>query len=67
MAVLGVGGVNGNFFNSPVGVMTDSQSQVREDWTVFAVNGLITGGPGKPRQVRRHVATQNGRVANLRP
>lgn len=46
MAVLGVGGVNGNFFNSPVGVATDSQSNVREDFTVFAVGGSITGGPG---------------------
>jgi hypothetical protein len=64
MAVLGSGGVNGNFFNSPVGVLTDSQSQVREDFTVFAVNGHITGGPG---DLGVYVAmyTPNGRVASF--
>lgn len=61
MAVLGTGNANGNYYNSPVGVMTDSQSQIREDFTVFALHGDITGGPGN---LGRYVAmyTPNGRV-----
>ena len=61
MAVLGTGNANGNYYNSPVGVMTDSQAQVREDFTVFALSGLTTGGPGN---LGRYVAmyTPNGRV-----
>jgi hypothetical protein len=46
LAVLGTGTATGNYFNSPVGVRLDSQSSVREDFTVFAVGGAITGGPG---------------------
>ena len=61
MAVLGTGNVNGNYYNSPVGVLTDSQAQIREDFTVFALSGQITGGPGN---LGRYVAmyTPNGRV-----
>lgn len=64
MAVLGTGGVNGNFFNSPVGVAAESLSSVREDFTVFAVNGAITGGPGN---LGKYVAmyTPNGRMADF--
>lgn len=41
LAVLG-----GNYWNSPVGFATDSTSASTEDWTVFAVNGSTTDGPG---------------------
>ena len=44
LAVLGAG--TGNYFNSPVGVQTASLSNTREDFTVFAVGGKTTGGPG---------------------
>src|SRR5215813_10740535 len=46
MAVLGTGSATGNYYNSPVGVQPDSQGNTREDFTVFALNGAITGGPG---------------------
>ena len=61
LAVLGTGGTSGNFFNSPVGVSADSQSNVREDFTVFAVGGAITGGPGN---LGEYVAmyTPNGKI-----
>jgi hypothetical protein len=61
MAVLGTGNASGNYYNSPVGVRLDSQSNVREDFTVFALNGDTTGGPGN---LGRYVAmyTPNGKV-----
>ena len=61
MAVLGTGSPNGNYYNSPVGVQTDSIGNIREDFTVFALSGHITGGPGN---LGRYVAmyTPNGRV-----
>ncbi len=40
LAVLG-----GNYWNSPVGFATDGQVST-EDFTVFAVNGDVTDGPG---------------------
>lgn len=46
LAVLGTGSASGNYFNSPVGVKTESQSNSREDFTVFAVGGSTTSGPG---------------------
>jgi hypothetical protein len=46
MAVLGTGTASGNYYNSPVGVQADSQGNSREDFTVFALSGAITGGPG---------------------
>ena len=46
MAVLGTANASGNYFNSPVGVKTDSQGNIREDFTVFALSGSITGGIG---------------------
>jgi hypothetical protein len=46
LAVLGQGSTSGNYWNSPVGFLTDSTSAAREDFTVFAVNGSITDGPG---------------------
>jgi len=46
LAVLGAGSPSGNYWNSPVGVSTDSQSSTREDFTVFAVNGSVKDGPG---------------------
>jgi hypothetical protein len=46
LAVLGQGSTSGNYWNSPVGVLADSESATREDFTVFAVNGSITDGPG---------------------
>ena len=41
LAVLG-----GNYWNSPVGFTTDSTSSSAQDFTVFAVNGSVTDGPG---------------------
>ncbi len=41
LAVLG-----GNYWNSEVGFKTDSVSDSTEDWTVFAVDGSTTDGPG---------------------
>ena len=41
LAVLG-----GNYWNSPVGFVTDSVSTSSEDFTVFAVDGSVTDGPG---------------------
>jgi hypothetical protein len=46
MAVIGTANANGNYFNSPVGVKTESLSATREDFTVFALSGSITGGLG---------------------
>lgn len=61
MAVLGTGNATGNYYNSPVGVQADSQGNIREDFTVFALNGAITGGPGN---LGRYVAmyTPNGHI-----
>jgi hypothetical protein len=64
MAVIGTASANGNYFNSPVGVKTDTQTTTpgqREDFTVFAVGGSITGGLGGLGQ---YVAmyTPNGHV-----
>jgi hypothetical protein len=61
MAVLGTGNATGNYYNSPVGVQLDSQANIREDFTVFALNGAITGGPGN---LGRYVAmyTPNGHI-----
>ena len=42
----GVGNVAGNYWNSPVGFLTDSTSNSREDFTVFAVDGSVKDGPG---------------------
>lgn len=42
----GIGAVPGNYWNSPVGFLTDSTSNAREDFTVFAVNGSVSDGPG---------------------
>ena len=38
--------LSGNYWNSPVGFETDSTSNSAEDFTVFAVNGSVTDGPG---------------------
>jgi hypothetical protein len=46
MAVIGTANASGNYFNSPVGVKTESLSATREDFTVFALGGSITGGVG---------------------
>jgi hypothetical protein len=46
MAVIGTANASGNYFNSPVGVKTESLSATREDFTVFALGGSITGGLG---------------------
>ena len=46
LAVLGQGSPSGNYWNSPVGVLADSESATREDFTVFAVSGSISDGPG---------------------
>ena len=46
MAVVGTANASGNYFNSPVGVKTESLSATREDFTVFALGGSITGGLG---------------------
>jgi hypothetical protein len=61
MAVLGTGTASGNYYNSPVGVQTDSQANVREDFTVFAVGGATSGGPGN---LGRYVAmyTPDGKI-----
>jgi hypothetical protein len=63
LAVLGTGTASGNYFNSPVGVLTDSQGSTREDFTVFAEGGMITGGPGN---LGRYVAmyTPDGRISS---
>lgn len=63
MAVLGTANANGNYFNSPVGVKTDSQGSVREDFTVFALGGNITGNLGG---LGAYVAmyTPNGHIQN---
>lgn len=36
----------GNYWNSKVGFKTASTSDTSEDWTVFAVDGSVKGGPG---------------------
>lgn len=41
LAVLG-----GNYWNSQVGFAATSVSSSAQDWTVFAVNGNVTDGPG---------------------
>ena len=46
LAVLGSGSTTGNYWNSPVGYLAGSQSSTREDFTVFALGGITTGGPG---------------------
>ena len=46
MAVIGTANSSGNYFNSPVGVKAESLGAPREDFTVFALAGSITGGIG---------------------
>lgn len=46
LGVLGLGNSTGNYWNSPVGFLTSSQSNIREDFTVFAVDGNVHSGPG---------------------
>jgi hypothetical protein len=46
LAVLGTGSSTGNYWNSPVGFAADSTSNAHEDFTVFAVDGSVTDGPG---------------------
>jgi hypothetical protein len=64
LAVLGKGTSTGNYWNSPVGFLADSQSATREDFTVFAVNGDTTDGPGG---LGEYVAmyTPNGNIASF--
>ena len=44
--ILDLGALGGNYWNSKVGFLTDSTSASTEDWTVFAVDGSVTDGPG---------------------
>ncbi|MDE3076846.1 MAG: hypothetical protein KGJ86_15630 [Chloroflexota bacterium] len=64
LAVLGTGSSTGNYWNSPVGVLTDSQSASREDFTVFAVDGDTSDGPGS---LGEYVAmyTPGGKIASF--
>jgi hypothetical protein len=59
LAVMG-----GNYWNSPVGFVTDSNSNPAEDFTVFAVSGSVTDGPGG---LGEYVAmyTPDGKIASF--
>ena len=36
----------GNYWNAPATVQLDSQANSNEDWTVYAISGSVTDGPG---------------------
>jgi hypothetical protein len=61
---LDMANLGGSYWNSKVGVELDSQSDSAEDWTVYAVNGSTTDGPGFLGEYVA-MATPLGKVASF--